>query len=309
MEQKIENKNSMQQNPHWENFYEKAWEIRRLLLQEIIQQGIRDPFMIIQKLNLCEQNYEVGFDTQAQKVAFYKREFKGAQHTFPTGKPCFRALPIEEHLAVAPFYKDIIVFLLDYLGEKKFEAIVELGCGLGHNLIELFYRGGPQNIPYYGGEYTESGVNAAKMLAQLRKELPLIPFRFDYKNPNLSIVKEKKNLFIFTSHSIEQVSKISPELFYTLTSAAEQVTCIHFEPFGFQFTLGNAPHGKISEAQAVLFKNNDWNTNLIEVLTTCQNEGILEITFIAKNVMGETPDNPTSIAIWEKRRSKTISGS
>lgn len=288
------------QNEQWEIFYKTAWKERANLAEHLISKGIKDPFILLQTINRYERNYELKVNPKSKKPTFIKRSFEGLGGTFPTGKPYLKYLPVNEDWLKIPYYPDPVDFILDFLEGKDFEAIVELGSGHGGNLIELFYRGGPTEIPYYAGEYTESGNQLINIFSSLREDLNLIPFQFDYKKPDLSVVKEKKKLFIFTSHSIEQVAEISRDLFTYLANYAEHVTCIHFEPFGFQ----TGQHlGRVSKFQASYFKKRDWNLNLGPVLLEAQKAGDIDIKFMAKNVISTTHDNPTSVAIWESPKS------
>ena len=69
---------------------------------------------------------------------------------------------------IVPFHSSFNFFdmLIDIIDETgPYDSIVELGCGYGRNLIEIFYRGGPTDVRYFGGEFTQSGVEIASKLA------------------------------------------------------------------------------------------------------------------------------------------------
>ncbi len=191
-------------------------------------------------------------------------------------------------------------FLMDYLVNAGFDAIVELGSGYGKNLIELFFKGGPKDTPYYAGEYSKSGTEFAETLAGLNDKMNLTPFRFDHNNPDLSIVREKGRVFFFTCHSIEQVQYLREDYFKILASHGEHVVGIHFEPFGFQ--LQDSLPSELDTVQKVWFEDKRWNVNFAEVLQESAARGEIELTFLAKNIFGGVdPNSPTSIAIWQSK--------
>ena len=294
-----------QQSKELEAFYQKAWDKRKLLAEQFVKLGVTDPYQLIQKMNVFEGKYVIDIEEKTGEAKFIEVTYPGEEHFFPTGKPFYRYVHLGEQLFAQPYYDNVPSFLLDFLDGKNFDAIVELGSGPGQNLVELFYRGGPQNIPYYAAEFTESGVALANYIASLKPEMPLSAFHFDYKKPDLTPVKERKNILIFTSHSIEQVSEISEDLFDYLSSFAERVTCIHFEPFGFQL-IPEEQREDVSKLQALVAEKKKWNINLAPTLMEANKKGILHLSFIGKNVMGKEMGNPTSVAIWEARRSKTV---
>lgn len=287
------------QSQHWETYYEKAWVVRKQLADQFVNLGVTDPFQIIQKMNLVENRYTLTRDDATEKFSFKPKEYPGEERFYPTGKPLYNFVHLGEQIFAQPTYHSVVDFLLDYLDGQKFDAVVELGSGFGEHLIDLFYRGGPKNIPYYAAEYTKSGVDLAKMFVSLNPSLPLVPFYFDYKNPDLTAIKEKGRILVFTSHSIEQVTEISADLFSYLSGCADEVVCIHFEPFGFQIEDESEDKGEASKLQEVVFRSKDWNQNFAPSLFEAHKRGDVKVTFVAKNVMGRELGNPTSVAIWE----------
>jgi hypothetical protein len=147
------------------------------------------------------------------------------------------------------------------------DCIVELGCGYGRNLVELFFNGGPK-IPYFGGELTETGRAIGDALASLSKEQTLSFHPFDHVSPDLSWMPRCNRALIYTVHSIEQVYKIDTTFFECIAGSAEHVTGLHLEPFGFQV-----------------------NPDLDDV-TTIQSEQFYP----------EDPLNPTSVTIWHHNK-------
>jgi hypothetical protein len=285
------------QSSEWEGFYEKAWGMRKQLADQFVKLGVTDPYQIIQKMNLVENRYTLARDNLTQKFSFKPKEYPGETRFYPTGKPLYNYVHLGEQIFAQPTYASPVDFLLDYLDGEKFDAIVEVGSGYGENLIELIYRGGPKAVPYYAAEFSQSGVDLTKHLIAMRSDLGITPFYFDAAKPDLSLVKEKKNILVFTSHVMQRMSDVTAEFFKCLADHAERVTCIHFEPFGFQ--IDDNEKGEASKLQEVVFKNKKWNLNFATQMFECHKSNIFRMAFVAKNVMGRELGNPTSVAIWQ----------
>jgi hypothetical protein len=105
---------------------------------------------------------------------------------------------------------------------------------------------------------------------------------------------------VFTMHSLEQVKHIAPELFLAISRVARAVSCLHFEPFGFQV----ADLGPATQAHRELMVGNGWNQNFAAALSqACQQYG-LKTSFMATELFLPTGhDNPTSLAIWHSSSS------
>ena len=207
-------------------------------------------------------------------------------------------MPLRGNYALIPFHAtdNLVDFIVDYIDEKgPFDTIIELGCGYGRNLFNIFYGGGPQDARYYGGELTASGVAMAREIAALDPAMQASFFPFDYLEPALAIEPVERAL-VFTMHSIEQVCQIDPRLFGVIAGTGRRVDCIHLEPFGFQFAeLGPASieHRK----QAI---ENNWNLNFAAALQEAKQAHGLNISCVVTELsLAVDPHNPTSLAIWQ----------
>ncbi len=281
------------------SFYEMAWQHRLEMMKSFIDEGEINPLRVINRYFSNERRNPVVFTPDGSPISASEKALN--PHDFeklPTGAPAYRIEPIREEFKVVPYYRTPIEFLEDFLADQEFDAIVELGSGFGQNLIKLFYNGGPRDIPYYAGEITKSGSDAAEMLASLDKNLNLIPFYFDFNKPDLSAIKERGKLFVFTSHAIEQVKKIPAELFKAIASHGDHVMGVHFEPFGFQ--VNDDLIGKVTQVQSKSAIEMGFNINFARTLKAAHKRGEIELVYMAKNIMGGTDmANPTSLAIWQ----------
>jgi hypothetical protein len=287
------------QEPIWLDFYEKAWKARAQYIQSRIEAGEKDPFAIMHQLNRFESSKVFGVDRGSGAGIFHHVKIQEEDTTYPTGRPFILPTSVGETFYQRPFYQHQMDFLLDYIDGRKFSAIVELGAGYGQNLIDMQYKGGQRNIPYYAGEYTESGRELTETLGKLNPALNLKSFFFDHKAPNLDIVKEKSDILVFSCHSIEQVTEIPANYFKALSNGRKNVLGIHFEPFGHQINIETLPRGEVSAAQQTYFEENKWNRNFAEVYLNAVNRGEIEQIFVMKNIFSGHPNCPSSLAIWK----------
>lgn len=215
-------------------------------------------------------------------------------------------MPILRHSSIAG--KDIILpyhssfnfcdFLIDAFDESGgYDCIVELGCGYGRNLFEIFYSGGATDIWYYGGEFTKSGVDIATKLANATPNMNATFFHFNHLEPNLDFIKQKgyKRAFVFTSHSIEQVKYIPQNWFKVVSGIAEYVRCIHLEPYGFQSKI----LGDVTQKHKEFIINQGWNLNFLqELLDAVERQEIVLDDTILEIGCASDAYNPGSIACW-----------
>jgi len=117
-------------------------------------------------------------------------------------------------------------------------GIMELGSGWSSNIFQLYIAHGAsrsKKIIYYGGEYTREGQTCSKYIAGMEPQMNYRSFSFDYREPNVSFLKRQRgHILLFTTHAIEQVDVISPDLFAQLEVIANEITVVHFEPVGWQ---------------------------------------------------------------------------
>ncbi|MGQ0662593.1 MAG: hypothetical protein ACT4P2_03195 [Pseudomonadota bacterium] len=286
----------------WRRFYDAQWRARAAFIASQIVSGEDDAYRILQKLHAKERKYSLEYQVGPDRSEYQRIDVADRHDLLPTRVPAFRNSSLRGKPVVVSFYTMTMYddFLIDFIDETgPFDCIVELGCGLGSNLFEIFHRGGPRDIPYFGGELAAGGLQAANALRAVEKNLEVRFFKFDFTAPDLDLVRGFKAPLFFTLHAIEQVTSIGVDLFKTIAQAGERVTCVHLEPFGFQ--LGDL--GDVTVAQRKAFLDRGWNRNLAPTLKAAQDAGILEIKYLAAEIfLPSDAANPTSLAVWESLR-------
>ncbi|MEY8240954.1 MAG: hypothetical protein RPT25_11460 [Cycloclasticus sp.] len=311
------------ENPtKWNEFYEHSWFKHKEIMISIIASGESHLMRIINLLSsdvrFSQENDRIseleGHDPKLifkskngyamndiRNVEVIDSHFKitPKQHV-PTGMRADIQVAHRNTYSLTSSYSkcDKINFLVDYCRLRKFDAVVELGSGYSQNLIKLFYQGGPR-VPYYGGEFTQSGTECAQMLSDLTDDFELIPFRFDFRKPDFSMIGKYDNVLVFSCHAIEQVNLIPDDLLTKISALSKQVTCIHIEPFGFQL----APSGSENEVDKNhrnFFHENGWNMNLLNQLLLHNRKKNIDLQYIGRNILGGSDSyNPSSLALWK----------
>lgn len=294
-------------------------------MESIINSGETNPLRVINKFSSVSR-FSVehmpggaGSEFIFEKDKHYRNDDiinvidKGEKHSIdiqstsllPTGMAVDRIINHKNQEQIASSYTSCNhpEFIADYCRERDFDAIIELGSGYSQNLIKIFYQGGP-NIPYYGGEFTESGTQCAQMLADITDDMELIPFRFDYQAPDFSAIPKFNKVLVFTCHSIEQVTYIPDNLIPEIAKLADEVTCMHIEPFGFQM-VSEESQSELDKKHRNYFRKNHWNQNLAQLLVRHQIAGDISLKYMGKNILGGVDSNPSSLALWKSVESLT----
>lgn len=167
---------------------------------------------------------------------------------------------------------------------RQADAVIELGSGWGRNLANAFLSGANPDAVYVAGEYTEAGRAAARHLGMRRSNWKLKSVSFDYGELSLSL-ERFASATVVTVHSVEQVPTISAGFVDFVRGLADEVTCIHLEPIGWQIRR---------ETSCDYAERNDYNRNLWDVLSVAD----VEFLEVATDVVGINPDNPTSLVVW-----------
>ncbi|MDD7091219.1 hypothetical protein [Campylobacter sp.] len=287
------------QLPHWQDFYEKAWAFRAKFLESQLESGA-NALQAIKELEKKERGYTLGVNDTTGEVLYMKKEISDDEpHIKDTNIALYSKRGFNGNIIILPKHTsyDFTTLLIDLIDATgPYDAIIELGCGYGGNLFEIFYGGGPREAKYIGGEFTKSGVEIAQKLAKKAPKMKTEFFHFNHLEPKLPFKKPFKRAFVFTCHSIEQVMQINENWFDEVIKAGEFVRGAHLEPFGFQ--LKNS--GPLSDMHKDFIIQNSWNINFAEVLRQAVERKIVKDEQIFLE-MGVTPDiNVGSLAFWSK---------
>lgn len=299
-----------------ENFYEIAWNVRLQFIDSLIAEGETNPYRIIKKMEAWERRHDLLLDKvttyaptgDGDRTEISATGYSGDARWIPTKGGRFDKLPtgidafVESSLRgaelVVPAYTDIsgipAKWIVD-LWRDDHDCIVELGSGLGRNIFEIYFNGGPAKATYFACEISASGRKVTEKLAALMPELDIRVCPFDHCRPDLSFLRGRGNALMFSCHSIEQVDRLPDDYFGHLAGAAKTVTCAHFEPFGFQISTDSP----ISKAQENAARSKKWNSNFVHLLEKAHASQTIKVTYLATDLFAMDKTSPTSVAIWQ----------
>ena len=199
-------------------------------------------------------------------------------------------------------YYALIAELVRQASIPETASIIELGSGAGYNLCRIWLSGGPRGIPYYACELTEAGRRCTEKFASLEADLSLIPVPFDYESPDYSAIPHgARHVVIFTSQGIEQIPNIKRKVFDKILDIADRITCLHFEPIGWQVSQG-LDAGDAGAVSAAYAEESDYNRNLWGVLRMLEDEGLIQIDMVERDLFGLVPINSITVVRWQKSR-------
>ena len=118
---------------------------------------------------------------------------------------------------------------------------------------------------------------------------------FDFLRPDFSFLGKQKRVLFFTTYAIQQVQEVPMAMFEGMSSAADYVKAVHFEPFGFQVepNLGIG-----TEKHAAEMTDRGWNVNLGQTLIDAHDSRVICCTHMVAEILGGGHD-PASLAVWE----------
>lgn len=186
-------------------------------------------------------------------------------------------------------YSDIIQFLDDH---NDFETFIELGSGWGRNILKLqkFFP----KFKYVACELSKAGRDVTKLFSK-KYALNIDVKSFNYKKwKSLKFFRSKKTI-VFTSYSIEQVSKLDKGFFYYLLATFDELVVYHIEPVLFQIEGRKFPFDE--------YYNKHYNHNLFSILKELQNENKIKIIKSVKSNFcfgTNITSKESAIIIWKK---------
>lgn len=219
--------------------YESTWGKLHALISRSKERGLGDPVQIIQIIRENER-----------REFFSKKHFHDIHKKI--GLPIDPKQPPEDRLVVqngnyeiAPidhsFEFNINDSVARFLNEtdEQIHYVIEFGSGFGRNLFILASKLESHlrtKIGFYACEFTEAGRKACAELHSLDPDLNMSINRFDYYHPDFSFLDHtKKNILIFTRHSIEQIPVLNRAFFDGILKASNKCFGYHAEPVGWQY--------------------------------------------------------------------------
>ena len=208
--------------------------------------------------------------------------------------------------------------------EVETDVVVEFGGGWGKNLAGIQGALGRRDIVYINCEQSASGRKASEALFSLVGEAEHLSREFQFEAPETDFLDRFSNVLAFTYAAIEQMPFVHYSFLEKIMNAADRVTLVHVEPFGWQrFTnitrfvivrfLGEGlGHLRDRHYARHVFRFSDqnfhdnsaswaiagcYNLNLLRLARRLVENGRGSLVHAAYDVFGDNPLNPYSLIV------------
>jgi hypothetical protein len=264
--------------------YDKSWITRLEKIMQYIEEGDRDIQEILARL----RQYWMRKRWQVGEFVDYCTDGKIA--------------PLLARSAYV-YYRQAVAEAVSELSRKETKAVIDLGSGNGEQIMWIWNEARLRGRRFYACEFSEAGRRTTRLLASLDPRIKIETRFLDYRNPDLSGLKRRDgHVLVYSTHSIEQVSEVSPALIGQLCDLAPEVTGVHFEPIGWQFASN--PDEPFIKAHRERCAEHNYNTNFWSLLKDNEKRGLIRIDVAEPYYMGFAY-NPVCKVVWTKTRAGT----
>ena len=182
------------------------------------------------------------------------------------------------------------------------DVVVELGAGWGRNLFLTYLSGAAQTTTHYFSlEFAETARQATGLLARLDHNMNISPVAFDYHAPDYGAIPAgDAPTTLVTVHSVEQIPTLKEEVIKDFLARRPNTVGVHFEPIGWQLPpeqLRNITPRSSPDYAA----KHDYSRNFWQVLMSLQDQGIIDVTDVLPDFIGQNPENPATFIRWKSR--------
>jgi hypothetical protein len=287
--------------------YEPIWGEIGTLIERGMARGVRSPVEMLEFLAGYAAEWKTGVEDELVK--------RMGIPTLRSGSPLLTLTVINGSYTLSPFLRDeTLVSVVAEAVAAGAETVLELGSGWGRNLFRIAARlSNRQTLAYIGGEPTQAGRDAARRIAALDPSFSFAFHPFDYTLPDFSFVDRRRSGVVFTSHSIEQVAKISEGVILGAIDRFETCVGVHYEPVGWQRESATVERARqaLAAGEPLEIANDrvllnaarhalecGYNQNLLETLFGLERAGRIKIETIVWDMYGSNPFNPSTLIRW-----------
>ncbi len=182
---------------------------------------------------------------------------------------------------------------------KDCELVLDLGCGWGHRLFDVWRTGGPQSALYVGGDRSPHTGQIISDVSTLFPGMRVGWFPFDYLNPDFGGLPDHfQSIAVYSFHAIEQVTLLGPALLQQLTARypKARIRGIHLEPIGFQLDHTDHLAAEAAEAVRAWAIRRNYNLDLVEQIKANPK---LKLSATENAIFTRDEANITSVVVWD----------
>jgi hypothetical protein len=198
------------------------------------------------------------------------------------------------HQFVDVFLRDIIV----RHAPPECDLVIDLGCGWGHRMFDVWLGGGPRRALYAGGDRPNASRDCIAQIAPFFPSMRVDAFRFDFLNPSFyPLPYDAKDVFVYSVHAIEQIERLGPALFRSLLASypGARITGVHLEPAMFQLPgaeSADPARWRLDRDYAVRWR---YNQDLVEQLASNPS---IKIQVAEPSGLTVPKGNGTALLVW-----------
>jgi len=259
--------------------YDKSWLQRLGKIMSYIESGERN----ISEIFARYRNYWMGGRWQVGEMA-----------DFVSGGESIRVLARSGYV----FYRNAVADAVIAESQSNTKMVVELGSGLGESLFTIWLEGRLRQPTYHACEISPSGRKTSRVLASLDPRMKLQTHFFDYRRPCFEGIQSVSgHALVLSTHSIEQVDTVPAQLVESICDLASEVTALHFEPIGWQFTeKQDDPHVSAHRQRCI---EKGYNQNFWSILKDFESKGLISLVSAEPYFLGFAY-NPSCKLVWRK---------
>ena len=145
------------------------------------------------------------------------------------------------------------------------DLVLDLGCGWGHRMFDLWRAGGPQRALYVGGDRPAGSQSCIAGLGKLFPQMDVRGMSFDFSRPDFaSLPATARKVLVYSTQAIEQVGTLGPMLFDALLRKFPdaQILGVHQEPISFQMPDWETKNPVRFARDSEYARNKDFNQDL-----------------------------------------------
>jgi hypothetical protein len=175
----------------------------------------------------------------------------------------------------------------------KFERVIELGCGTGHNLFRA--RSVNDSAELIGLDWATSSQSILSKLNESGK-LSCCGYNFDFFAPASDL--SFKESAVYSISALEQIGNSHEKLIQFLIDKAPAV-CLHLEPL---VELMDEENSTLDKLCADYCRKRNYLSNFLNRLRDLEKEGVIEILEVRRNYIGSLYIEGYSLVAWRPIR-------
>jgi hypothetical protein len=174
------------------------------------------------------------------------------------------------------------------------DAVFEIGCGMGHDLVGLAAR--YPTIPFVGGEIAPGAQAVVAKLAAAAKLSNVTAIGFDIKAPDFEFLTGK-NVLVYSNFALVYASPFPRDFFPRLLDTVARAHMILFEPVSFELAAQMANPPLFTRERA---RGYGICEHLFAVIRELREQGRIILEEVVPDISGRSGFNAISLVRFKK---------